>query len=628
MKSPLRVLLIDDNPDDRSLVIHELRREFSFLVVQQVGTFGELDEGLKADFDITITDYFLHWSDGLTILRRLKQLHPEKPVIMFTGTGSEEIAVEAMKAGLDDYVLKSPKHYVKLAAAVRASLERAESRGRAAELDLRLHQLLNRLNVGVFRANGDGLILEANPAFLKILGWTELPAETYLRELYFRPELQAEHWHELKRSGDMHEFQVQLCSAMGKTVMVAMSQTLGTTQDGEVIVDGLVEDISERMKFEEELRQSQKMESIGRLAAGVAHDFNNILTIIQGYASLLAEKDFDADTIFSLKNISAAADRAALLTRQLLAFSRKQALHATLLDVGDLVHGFSSLLRHVLGDKISLELSVGSKLPPMRGDAGAIEQTLMNLAMNARDAMPHGGTFKVTATDVEIDRGYLRGHPDAHAGHFVCITVSDTGCGIETRDLPHVFEPFFTTKEVGKGTGLGLAAVYGIVKQHRGWIEVGSKIREGTTFKIFLPAEIRVLPSVPQPETPHRAGHETVLVVEDEPELLDLVSEVLENYGYQVIPAPSAKDALQVWQLARQKIDLLVTDMRNPEEKGGLELAKTLVSENPRLRVLYTSGYSPELIDPKINLREGFNFLQKPYPPERLLSAIRNCLER
>jgi PAS domain S-box-containing protein len=627
MSKSLRILVIDDNPDDRALVVRELRREFQSLLVHEVSNAQGLEAALQAGFDLVVTDYQLCWTDGLRVLRQVKRLYPACPVIMFTGTGSEEVAVEAMKAGLEDYVLKSPKHYVRLASAIRSVVERAESKARAAELESRLQGLLDRLNVGIFRATVDGQIIEANPALLKLMGWTELPPETFLRELYYSPELQVQHLHELKQFGELRDFQVQLCPADGKPIMASMSQTLAAGPDGEQMVEGLVEDISERMRFEEQLRQSQKMESIGRLAAGVAHDFNNILTIIQGYASLLAEKDFDADTIFSLKNIGAAADRAATLTRQLLAFSRKQALHLEVLDLNQLVHSFGNVLRHVLGEHISLEISSDSHLPPLRGDAGAMEQILINLAINARDAMSSGGTLTINTAPVEVDKTYVRLHREARVGSFVCWTISDTGCGIEPENAHHVFEPFFTTKEVGKGTGLGLAAVYGIVKQHKGWIDLSSQPGRGTTFKIYLPAELHVVQPMPLPAAGMRKGSETVLVVEDEPELLDLVGEVLLAYGYQVIPATSAKKAMEVWKHSREKIDLLVTDMQMPDGIGGLDLARALTADNPRLKVLYTSGYCPDQIAPKVNLREGQNFLQKPYPPERLLSAIRNCLE-
>lgn len=625
MERKLRILLVDDNPDDRLLAARELRKEFPDLIVEEVGTAAALEEAMAARLDLVITDFHLPWTSGLEVLRLIKKRFPHCPVIMFTGTGSEEVAVQAMKDGLDDYVLKSAKHCGRLGAAARAVMEKNLAAQRADQLDGRLQSLLERLQVGVFRAGSDGLLLEANPAFLKLIGWSELPADSYLRELYFRPELHAEHMHYLKRSGELHEYEVELCRSDGGSVLVSMSQSIAENADGEPIIDGMVEDISQRVKLQTELRQVQKLESIGRLAAGVAHDFNNILTIIQGYAGLLGQKEFDADSTFALKNINSAVDRAAMLTRQLLAFSRKQVIQLQVVDVSSLLQNLSSLMRHILGDAVTLELNCHPDLPTIRGDEALLQQVLMNLAMNARDAMPQGGKFTVSAGFVEMERDYVRAHWEARPGTFIYIAVTDTGNGIAPENLNRIFEPFFTTKEVGKGTGLGLAAVYGIIKQHKGWIEVSSQIKNGTSFRLFIPAEPKLV-AMPVPPSTDREGNETVLLVEDEVELLDLVGEVLQSSGYQVIPAATGKRALELWQHSRQRIDLLITDMKMPDATG-LDLAQTLVSENPHLKVLYTSGYSPDAIDPKVNLREGYNYLQKPYPPDRLLTTIRNVLE-
>jgi two-component system, cell cycle sensor histidine kinase and response regulator CckA len=283
-------------------------------------------------------------------------------------------------------------------------------------------------------------------------------------------------------------------------------------------------------------------------------------------------------------------------------------------------------LKHILGDRVTLELDCPPGVSCVRGDTAMIGQIVMNLAMNARDAMPAGGSFIVSTNSVEIDRNYVRTHREARPGNFVCMIVTDTGTGIAPEVLRHLFEPFFTTKEVGKGTGLGLAAVYGIIKQHKGWIDVQSQLGRGTTFRIFLPAESKIVHAVPT-FSRARPGSETVLLVEDEPELLDLVGEILQSSGYHVLPASSGKKALEVWRESSQEIDLLLTDMKMPDGIGGLELAQMLVADNPRLKVLYTSGFSPDYIEPRINLREGVNFVQKPFPPEKLLATIRYVLE-
>jgi two-component system cell cycle sensor histidine kinase/response regulator CckA len=627
MEQLVRVLLIDDNPDDRLLALRELRREFPNIQAMEIGTARELAIGLETNYDLVVTDFQLRWTDGLVVLRAVKSRRPKCPVIMFTGTGSEEIAVEAMKAGLADYVLKSPRHYVRLAASARTAMENAKTQQRATDLEGRLQGLLGRLNVGIFRATLEGLIIQANPAFLKLVGWKELPRDAHIQELYFRPEIYTDHVRELRENMQLHEYEMEFCRADGSPRWVSMTQTLGQDSHGELIVDGLIADISERVVLEEHIRKTQKMESIGQLAAGVAHDFNNLLTIIQGHTNLLLDEKSEPEALDSLKRISAAADRAATLTRQLLTVGRRQRMAPTPLNVNDLLRNVEGLLRHVLGERVYLETNYKPELPETLADAALLEQVIVNLAMNARDAMQQGGVLTISTTVCEIDRHYTRRNLEAEQGSFICLRMEDTGCGIDAATLAHLFEPFYTTKDVGKGPGLGLAAVYGIVKQHKGWIDVSSRLSQGTIFDIYLPCALRVTAGqLPVADLKLESVRETVLVVEDEPELLMLVAGILQSNGYQVLQAASGVKALDLWQSNQDKIDLLLTDMKMPEGMDGLELAQILTGRNPRLKVLYTSGYSPALLGSAISFREDYNFLPKPYPPERLLSAVRNCL--
>ena len=401
------------------------------------------------------------------------------------------------------------------------------------------------------------------------------------------------------------------------------------------IVHCYARDITERLSLEDQLRQAQKMEAVGQLAGGVAHDFNNLLTIVQGHVSLLLNReDIHADAQESLQQVLAAAERAASLTRQLLTFSRKQVIRLQRLDLNDVIGRLVTMLRRVIGEDVHLRYDY-SPLPAfVEADAGMIEQALMNLAINARDAMPQGGTLVITTaitTTSEVHRAF---HPEARPGHFVCLSIADTGSGIAAEHLPHIFEPFFTTKEVGKGTGLGLATAYGIVNQHHGWIEVDSQVGRGTTFRIFLPCEVNPQPPVPArptvdnpPRTEVRGGRETVLVVEDEPTLRALVCAVLRKHGYLVLEAGSGPAALPVWALHHRKIDLLLTDMVMPEGMTGRELAEKLKREKPGLKVLYTSGYSADMLGREMPLVHGLNFLQKPFPPSLLALTVRQCLD-
>jgi PAS domain S-box-containing protein len=391
-----------------------------------------------------------------------------------------------------------------------------------------------------------------------------------------------------------------------------------------------VGDITERLKLEEQFRQAQKMEAIGQLAGGVAHDFNNILAALMMQTNLLQTKEnLDEETRNGLDEIARSAERAASLTRQLLMFSRRQAKQARPLDLAELVGGMTKFLRRIVGEDIVLESRFASELPPVHADPGMMEQVLMNLAVNARDAMmPSGGKLSLVLDAVSLDESHALSHPEARPGRFVRLSVADTGCGIAPEHLPHIFEPFYTTKEVGKGTGLGLATVHGIVKQHEGWIEVDSAPGRGTTFHIYLPAVEQKAGEAPvETAPPVRGGTETILLVEDEAAVRDLARLVLERYGYTVLTAENGPAALEVWRKNKGGIDLVLTDLVMPGGLSGRALAAQLQAERPGLKVIFTSGYSNEIVSRHLDLRSGCNFLQKPYPPRALAETVRNCLD-
>jgi two-component system, cell cycle sensor histidine kinase and response regulator CckA len=393
---------------------------------------------------------------------------------------------------------------------------------------------------------------------------------------------------------------------------------------------GQFRDLTAQKRLEEQLRQSQKMEAIGQLAGGVAHDFNNILTIIHGHASLLlAGGGLAGGPAKSAQQISQAAERAAGLTRQLLAFGRRQVMQPRQLDMNEVVGNMTKMLGRILGEDIALRLHYSTHPALVEADAGMLEQVLMNLSVNSRDAMPKGGLLAIKIAAVSVDASHTAEHPEACVGHYICLSVADTGGGIPPENLRRIFEPFFTTKELGKGTGLGLATVYGIVKQHRGWIEVESEIGRGTAFKVFLPlsGETAQIAHAQPSEKPARGGTETILVVEDEAPVRELVCNILAGHGYRVLQAESGARALQVWQDSKGKIDLLVTDLVMPDRLNGRELAEKLWTERPRLKVIFTSGYSADAVGKDFVLRRGLNYLQKPYHPGKLALAVRDCLD-
>ncbi len=398
------------------------------------------------------------------------------------------------------------------------------------------------------------------------------------------------------------------------------------------VVHCYVEDTTERLSLESQLRQAQKMESIGQLAAGVAHDFNNMLTIIQGHAGMLmARPEIAEQALDSAHAVFFAAERAASLTRQLLMFSRKNVMQLKLIDLRDLVTNMSKMLQRLLGETVTLQFTPPAQFPLVHGDNGMIEQVVMNLCVNARDAMERGGTLVISLATIDIGEDYVQTHPEARVGPHVCLCVTDSGCGMDTYMISRIFEPFFTTKEVGKGTGLGLATVYGIVKQHEGWVEVNSKPGLGTQFEVFLPAtrEIaRPVSEAPTTNTPVTGGAETLLIVEDEQVLREMAQLILEECGYRVLTAANGCEALEVWEKHASEIDLLFTDMVMPAGMSGVDLATNLLNRCPQLRIVFASGYTVDDVSTDFLTRNNnARFLQKPYTRIALARAIREAID-
>ena len=388
-------------------------------------------------------------------------------------------------------------------------------------------------------------------------------------------------------------------------------------------------DVTEQKWLEELLRQAQKMEAVGQLAGGVAHDFNNVLSAILLHLGLLQQDPHVAPEFkAALKEIEMGVNRAATLTKQLLLFSRRAVTQVKPLDLNGLLDNLLKMLRRVLGEHITLEFQGKGNLPLIAADAGMMEQVVMNLSVNARDAMPKSGRLTISTGVVDIDQGAAS--TEARPGKFVCLTISDTGCGMDEATLKRVFEPFFTTKEVGQGTGLGLAIVYGIVKQHQGWTEIETAVGQGSTFRIFLPVAAETgQPESPAASTPAvQTGTETILLVEDDPALRQVAGRALLRNGYRVLEAPNGVDALRLWQRYGQQIDLLFTDIIMPEGVTGLDLADRLRSEKDTLRVLLTSGYSPEMSTQVPPADGRFSYLAKPYEPTALAAAVRECLDK
>jgi PAS domain S-box-containing protein len=486
---------------------------------------------------------------------------------------------------------------------------------------------------GMRLTDENGVIVAVNDAYCKMTGleaaalegkpFTVVYAESENREQLLR-DLQ-EHFAKRVASRKRQE---QRTLHNGRTLALEITESFIEIRDRPLLMLSLFRDVTAQKRLEEQFRQSQKMEAIGQLAGGVAHDFNNILTVIHGHAALLAAAGLDESGARSAQQIAQSAERAAGLTRQLLTFSRRQLIQPKRLDMNKIVGNMTDMLGRILGEDVTLQLNYSTAPATVEADTGMMEQVLLNLAVNARDAMPRGGQLSVRIAVVDMDESHLQRHPEARAGRFVCVSKSDTGCGIPPENLSRIFEPFFTTKEVGKGTGLGLATVYGIVKQHEGWVEVESVVGKGTTFRIYIPhiaEERRTETSAAQIIV--RGGTETILLVEDEKPVRELVARILQKQGYTVMQAGAGAEAVEVWRAHKDKIHLLLTDLIMPGAMNGRELAEALWAERPDLKVIFTSGYSADIVGKDFKIESDLNFLQKPYHPQTLALTVRRCLD-
>ena len=375
--------------------------------------------------------------------------------------------------------------------------------------------------------------------------------------------------------------------------------------------------------------QNQKMEALAQVAGGVAHEFNDLLTIITGHASLLLDAEDPAtETLEPLNQISAASERAAGLLRQLLIFSRQQPMHPQNLDLNGLIEGTVLGLRRLLGEQITIETSLAASLPLIRADAGMLEQILVNLALNAREAMPEGGQLILATEALAITEAGAKLEPPSRPGSFVCLKITDTGCGIDPEVLPRIFEPFFTTKDAGKSTGLGLAAAWGIVQQHAGWLEVKSAVNEGATIKVFLPAAPAGAVAEPVIHSGEKiGGREVILLVEDEASVREVAVAMLQKHGYRVLQAGSAEEALEAWKWHALRIELLLTDLVLPGHITGPQIAERFRAEKPTLKVICLSGYGREDSERVPKLPVGGHFLRKPCRPRVLARAVRALLD-
>ena len=501
-----------------------------------------------------------------------------------------------------------------------ADLTAALERSRASEA--RWRTIVSTDPECVKTVSPEGYLVEMNPAGLAMLSATTLE-QVKARPLleWIAPEHRAAFadLHRRVMHGEGGELEFEVVGLAGTRRWLRTKACPLRDRDGAITsLLGISRDITVERELEAQLRHSQKMEAIGQLAGGIAHDFNNILTVIIGFASTLLADDEPASRRAATKQIVEAAERAAGLTRQLLAFGRRQIMKPQDVDLNELVSSLAKMVHRVLGEDINLQLQLSLRPLPIYADPGLIDQVLMNLVLNARDAMPSGGVLRIETV--------MR---SSGAGDHAIVRVVDTGMGIEPDSLPKIFDPFYTTKAAGKGSGLGLATAFGIVAQHSGRIDVSSEVGRGTRFEVTLPsAPHAVAASEPRvtSEAP-KGGNETILVVEDEPAVRLLARTVLERGGYRVLEAVSGVDGLRAWDQCDGRVDLLLTDMLMPDGMSGCELADQLQRQDPGLRVVLTSGYSTALAGRELALKDRQSFLQKPAPPQAILAAVRRALD-
>ncbi len=637
MKPVVRVLLVEDSDEDAELITRELRRAFE-LELERVQTAEDMSAALDGKtWDIVISDYSMPRFSGPEAFAVLQSKHLDIPFIITSGTIGEDVAVATMRLGVRDYLLKDK--LARLVPAVERELREAEMRAarrradealRAAEG--RFRDLFDVAPDAILLTSAEGKILIANAEAHRMFGHENLVGEEVdalvgedSRERH--PHLRAGFFANPESRRVRGAREIQARRKDGK--MFPVEITLASSSvDGQPAALAIIRDATDRRALEERLRQTQKLEAIGSLAGGIAHDFNNLLSVILSYSSMLVEGLKAGDPMREdLGEVHKAAMRATDLTRQLLAFGRKQILQPAPTNLNEIVKRMQTLLRRLIGEDIEYTVLLAAQLGTTLVDPSQIEQIIMNLIVNARDAMPTGGKVTVETANVVLDAGYAAQHAGVTPGAYVMIAITDTGLGMDAATQARVFEPFFTTKEVGRGTGLGLSTVFGIVKQSGGHVWLYSEVGKGTTFKVYFPRSDKDAMSTTAPPPPNtQRGVETILLVEDDDALRVLTSTILRRNGYHVLEAANGGDALLICEQHGATIHLLLTDVIMPK-MSGRQVADRLKIIRPQMKVLYMSGYTDNSIVHHGVLDSDVAFLQKPITPDALARKVRDVLD-
>ena len=645
MKKALRVLILEDREPDAALLLLELERAFE-VDYERVQSGPAMSNALaRRPWDIIISDYSMPGFGALPALALLRASGLEIPLLVVSGTIGEESAVEALRGGASDFIVKGKM--ARLLPAIERELEESRVREarRQAERALRdseeqVRSLLDSTGEGIFGVDRKGAFTFANRAALALLSHAPEQGALVGRDAH-------ELLHVSKATdGRCEETTCRLRQALvgGDGAFIddeSLDRGDGTRLSAEIRVFPVVRegervgsvasfvDISPRKRLEQQLRQAHKMEAVGSLAGGVAHDFNNLLSVILSYTEMILDGLKLGDPMRGeIEEIKKAGERAAVLTRQLLAFSRQQLLRPRGLDLNQVLGGLEAMLRRLLGEDVELSMLTLRALGQVHADPGQIEQVVMNLVVNARDAMPDGGKISIETANVVLTDEYAAAHVGVTPGPYVLLAVTDTGIGMDRATQARIFEPFFTTKEKGRGTGLGLSMIFGIVQQSGGHIWVYSEPQKGTTFRIYLPRADGV-PQIIEMEPSEPAtlrGSETVLLVEDDEQVRAISRTILRRHGYNVLEAANGGEAFLTCEGYSARIHILITDVVMPR-MSGRQLAERLVPLRPDMKVLYLSGYTENTIVHHGILDAGISFLQKPIVPDSLLRKVREVLD-
>ncbi|MBI5632774.1 MAG: response regulator [Nitrospirae bacterium] len=667
----MKTLIVDDNPDDRLMLKTNLEAHNCEVIEAADGMEG-LELAKKHKPTLIISDALMPRMDGFQFLRKVRQDMELKaiPFVFYSSTYTGEKEVElAISLGADAYIFK-PKEPVEFwaeilkildACALKKDRQRKETilqedeylriyndvvttkleekikelekaKDCAEESRRQYEKLFDASLDGIYSTDENNRFVQTNSAFARIFGY-DRPDELLGRsalDFWADKEARNRYLETLQKKRGVSSYPVHARKRNGAELFLEISSNIVENDDGRFMgIEGIVRDVTGREKLEEQLRHAQRLEGIGQLAGGVAHDFNNVLNAVVGYAGLLQMRldKFDPLRHFA-DEISAAGMRGAALTQQILAFGRRQVLDMKPANLNDIVKGLDKMLHRLIREDISLDMKLFDKDLVVLADASQLGQVLINLVTNARDAIAQVGSIRISTELFVMDEEYIAMYGYGETGEYALLTVSDTGCGIDTETKEHIFEPFYTTKEVGKGTGLGLAVVHGIVKQHSGYVSVDSEAGQGTTFKIYLPLTEHAAEKIEAGSSaPISGGTETVLLAEDDPSLRKLSAIMLRDFGYSVIEAVDGEDAVRKFADYNDEIKLVILDGIMPKKRGK-EAYEDIILIKPEIRVIFVSGYSEDIMGGQSLKEKGLLYLSKPVTPSVLLRAVREVLDK